>query len=210
MSQHYAQHKATRRRSMQSALAHRKAADKLLDALYDLQKKWNAAMDKLDADTSAALDTDYASLHKISELFESDEALKSGPHKRTLRQTMRAALSHRRLADEICDALEELHVTHNAFLAKLDAQGGTLTDTDWASTLGIVELKPDSKSSAAHKATLRQSLRAALAHRRLADEILDALLDIQKKMNASMAALDAGSVNGAHAANKVSEIDPDK
>ena len=205
------QHKASRRQSMRSALAHRRAADELLDSLHDLQKKWNASMAKLDADTAVALDTDYEASGKITDVFESDASALPAQHKSTIRKTMRSALAHRRLADEICDALEELHVAYNAILVKLDAQGGTLTDTDWVSSLGIQKMEIDkSEAGAQHKASLRKSARSALSHRRLADEFLDALVAAQDNMNQSLAALDAGNVNGAHAAFTLSELDPDK
>jgi len=203
------QHKATRRQSLRSALAHRRMADEILDSIADSQAKWNATMDKLDADTAAALDTDYEASGAITDLFEADESV-VGQHKVTLRETLRSALAHKRLADEIADAMEEAQTAYNAMLIKLDTQAGTLTDTDWVDTLGLEALGADGEGiEAQHKASLRKSLRSALAHKRLADEIMGALVALQVSINDSLAALDAGSVNGAHAGFKVSELDPD-
>lgn len=205
-----AQHKATRRGSLRSALAHRKLADEILDSINDSQVKFNATMDKLDADTAIALDTDYAATGSVTDVFEADDAETNAQHKATFRKSLRSALAHKRLADEICDALEEIQVAYNTMLIKLDAQAGTLADTDWVTTIGVDVVDSDGAGiNAQHKASLRKSLRSALAHRRLADEIMDAFSEIQGSMNASLAALDGGTVNGGHAGFKTSELNPD-
>lgn len=204
------QHKATKRQSLRSAMAHRKLADTILDSIAASQAQFNAAMDKLDADTSAALDTDYEASLAISTPVEFDGDGSNAQHKQSLRKSLRSALAHKKLADEIADALEEQQVAFNAFLVKLDAEGGTLTSTDFASSLGLDVIDADAEGSEAqHKRSFRETLRSALAHRSLANDIMDALSGLQTNMNNSLAALDAGSVNGAHAGFKVSELDPD-
>ena len=205
------QHKATRRKSLRSALSHRRLADEILDSITDAQSKFNATMDKLDADSAIALDTDYESSGAITDVFEADGAGTNAQHKRSLRESLRSALAHKKLADEICDALEEYSVAYNAMLVKLDAEAGTLDDTDYESTLAVTAIDPDAEGAdAQHKASFRKSLRSALAHRRLADEIIDAIVSLQSGMNASLALLDAGTVGGTdHADNKVTELDPD-
>jgi hypothetical protein len=203
------QHRATLRRSLQSALAHKRLANEILDSLADSQTQLNAALDKLDADTAGALDTDYEAALAITDVFEADGTGTGAQHRASLRASLQSALAHRRLADEICDAMEELQVAHNALMVKLDAQAGTLTETDFASTLGVEALTPDSTLAGQHKAPVRTTLRSALAHERLADEILDGIAAAQSALNASLALLDAGTVAGAHAALKVDVIDPD-
>jgi hypothetical protein len=204
------QHKATRRQTLRSALAHKSVADRLLDQLVSTQSKFNALMDKLDADDAATLDTDYVATLEITSLFEADEAALPGQHKADLRKALRSALAHKSLADEIADAMEEIQASFNALLAKLDAQAGVLADTDFADLLGVSPVDPDAAYlPAQHKVSLRKSLRSALAHKSLADELLDAVAGVQNAMNSSLAALDAGSVNGAHAGFKVAELDPE-
>jgi hypothetical protein len=204
------QHKATRRQSLRSALAHKSVADRLLAGLIQSQQSLNALMDKLDADDVATLDVDYVSSLAISSIFEADEAALPGQHKADLRKALRSALAHKRLADEIADAMEEFQAAFNAMLAKLDAQAGTLVDVDFASSLGVQAIDPDlAYLPAQHKATLRKALSSALAHKSLADDLLDAVAAVQAALNQSLVALDAGSVNGAHAGFKVVELDPD-
>ena len=111
---------------------------------------------------------------------------------------------------EIADALEEQQVAFNAMMIKLDAEAGTLASVDFVSSLGLEVIDADAEGSdAQHKRSFRETLRSALAHRKLANDIIDALSGLQSSMNDSLAALDAGSVNGAHAGFKVSELDPD-
>jgi len=204
------QHKATLRKSMRSAVSHRRLADEILDSLADVQAKWNATMDKLDVDTAAALDTDYAATGSISDVFEADGEGSGAQHKASLRKSLRSALKHKKLADEICDALEEMSVAYNTMLVKLDAQAGTLTETDWVSTLGLDVTDSDGEGSGAqHKQSFRKTLISAMSHRRLANEVLDAITGVQGAMNDSLAALDGGTVNGGHIGFKVSELDPD-
>jgi hypothetical protein len=191
-------------------MSHRRLADEILDSLADVQAKWNDTMDKLDADTAGALDTDYEAVGAITDVFEADGVGSDAQHKQSLRKSLRSALAHRKLADEIADALEEMSVGYNALLVKLDAEGGTLASTDFVADLGLEVMDADGEGSdAQHKASLRKSLRSALAHKRLADEIMDAMVGMQEAMNGSLAELDGGGVNGLHEQYKVSELDPD-
>lgn len=204
------QHKASRRKSLHSAMSHRRLANEILDSIADAQAKWNATMDKLDADTAGSLDTDYEASGKITDVFEADGEGEGAQHKQSLRKSMRSALSHKKLADELVDAMEEQQTAYNAMLVKLDAQSGTLSDTDWVSTLGLDPIDSDGEGhDAQHKQSLRKSLRSALSHKRLANEIMDAISGLQESMNGSLAVLDGGVTNGEHATFKVSELDPD-
>lgn len=205
-----AQHKATLRRSLRSALKHRRGADELLDGIKASQDAWNSAMDKLDADTAIALDTDYVATQAITSLFEADDVNLPAQHKSTLRKVLISSLSHRRLGNEIADSVEELQTAHNALMTKLDAEAGTLNDTDYESTLAVEVTDAEAQvAGAQHKASLRKSLRSALSHRRLADQIMDSIIGLQTAMNAALAEIDGGTVNGAMAQFKVTAIDPD-
>lgn len=206
-----AQHKATLRRSLRSALKHRRGADELLDGIKTTVDAWNAAMDKLDADAAGSLDTDYVSTTGITTLFEADDVDLPAQHKATLRRVLISSLSHRRLGNELADALEELQVMHNALMTKLDAEAGTLASTDFESTLAVeVTDAEEQVGGAQHKASLRRSLISALSHRRLANQIMDAITGLQTAANGALAQIDTGTINGQMAQFKVDAVDPDQ
>lgn len=204
------QNKASMRKKLRSALAHKKLADELLDSIADSQAKWNSTMDKLQADNPASLDTNYASTQSVTDVFEADGENMGAQHKASLRDSLRSALAHRKLADEICDSLEEFQVAFNAMLVKLDAEAGTLNDTDYLSLLQVAQMDALAEGSdAQHKASLRDSLRSALANKSLADVIVNAIEELQSSLNSELALLDSGAVAGS-SGNKVLElIDPD-
>ena len=202
--------RATLRRKTEVAFAHRRAANEVLDSIADTQAKWNAALAQLDADTAGALDADYSANHAISDSFEADDEQAGAAHKQTIRKALRSALSHKKLADEIADFIEEMQAAHNAAMAKLDADSPILGDVDYVSSLGLSVIDDDGEGSEAqHKTSLRKSLRSAMRNKRAADQIMDALKAMQESFNASMALLDAGTVAGAHAALQVAALDPD-
>lgn len=202
--------RASLRRKCEVAFSHRRAANEVLDSIADTQAKWNAAIAQLDADADGSLDTDYEDNHAISDLFEADDEQAGAQHKAILRKSLRSALSHRRLADEICDSIEEMQAAHNALMAKLDAEGGTLDDGDYEDSLALDVIDSDAEGEdAQHKASLRKSMRSAMRNKRAADQIMDALSEMQEQFNAALAQLDAGSINGAMAGFAVSELDPD-
>ena len=203
------QNKASMRKKLRSALAHKKAADKLLDSILDSQTKWNSAMDKLQADNPASLDVNYASTRSIADMFEADGEGSGAQHKASLRDSLHSALAHRHLADELCDALEEFQTAHNALMVKLDAEAGTLDDVTYASLLSVTPIDRDGEGSGAqHKASLRKSLRSAVANKSLADSMLDAIWELQTALNSELALLDTSVVAGS-SSRKVSVIDPD-
>lgn len=209
-----AQHKASKRVSLRSALRHKKLADSLLDSLVTTQIAFNALMDKIDADNSATLDVDYVSTQVLDNNFAPDAAGTGAQHAATFRRTLVVALSHNALADEILDAMEEVETTHNTLLAKLDAEAGVLNDVDYASTLGIVATDSDGAgSNAQHKASFRASLKSALSHSSLANDILDTIIGLQDAMNSALAALDGdagvGALLGLYTPFKVEVINPD-
>ena len=158
----------------------------------------------------AGLDVNYVSSGAITTLFQADEDKAGDQYKSTMRKVIQSALAHRKLANELLDSMEEIQVAYNALLTKLDAEAGTLNDANYVSTLAVTPIDADGIGSAAqHKATLRKSLRSALAHAALADSIIDAISDIQNSFNDALALIDAGTINGAMAVLKVVVLTPD-
>jgi hypothetical protein len=203
------QSKASMRKKLRSALAHKKAADKLLDSIVTSQTKWNSAMAKLQADNPASLDTNYTATQAITPKYEADGEGSDAQHKVSLRNTMRSALAHRKLADELCDALEEIQTAHNALMAKLDAEAGTLNDTNYVALIAVTPIDRDGEGSEAqHKVSLRKSLVSALANKSLADSILDSIWSLQTALNSELALLNTSVVAGS-SARVVSVIQPD-
>ena len=139
--------KTTKREKLRSAMSHKRAADAWLDALATSQAQWNSAMAKLDPDTAAALDADYVSTQSLSSLYEADGEEAGAAHKSSLRLTMRSAFAHKRLADEMADSMEEWQASYGAMLAKLDAEAGTLNDTNYVSLLAVDEIDRDQEGS---------------------------------------------------------------
>lgn len=159
---------------------------------------------------AAGLDTDYVATVSVSQLLSPDAEGTDAQHKASFRKSLQSALSHRRLANTILDSMSALQTNYNAMLAKLDAEAGTLDDTDYESTLAVTATDYDAAgSSAQHKASLRRSLESALAHRRLANAIADAMEEMEASFNGALAQLDTGTVSGQMAAFKVTAIDPD-
>jgi len=206
-----APHKRTLRQSLRSALSHKKLADELLDSLADSQSKFNSLVSQLDGTSKAAGNT-VTTAHLITDIFEADDEGSDAQHKSTLRKSLRSALSHKKLADEIADAMEELATAQNALSVKLDADLaiGVYTDVDYASTLTLAVLDPDAEGAdAQHKQSLRKSLKSALVHSRLADQILDAMADMQTQYNAALVVLDTAYAASAFSAISSTPIDPD-
>lgn len=155
------------------------------------------------------LDTDYEADCAIASILDPDAHL-SSQHHSSLRATLRSALAHRKMADEILDAIVEIQAAHNALMVKLDDEAGTLASTDFEADLAVSVMDADSEAlPAQHKAKIRRSLRSALANESLADEILDAISGLEESLNEALAKLDAGTIHGQMEALKVTEIQPD-
>ena len=188
-----AQHKASDNRSLRSALKHKRAADTLLNDISDLETNVAGAAAKVAADTNTTWDTDYAALWAVAET-EWDETGTDAQHKASLRRVMRSALSHKKLADEMVDAMEEAQVSMNAVLAQMDADAGTLSADGVYEAYRIASVDPDAEGSdAQHKASFRQSLRKALAHKNLADRIIDNMVAAQDAVNTMIDAIQAAN-----------------
>lgn len=178
------QHKASDRRTLRSALKHKVAADTVLDSMTEMQASVVDTSAKVAADTNTTWDTDYVATLGVS-IVDMDEK-SVGQHKSSMRRVLRSAMSHKRLADEIADTIEEAQVSLNAVLAKMDAGAGTLdaVDANW-DALAITNLidADGEGSEAQHKATLRRSIRGAVSHKDLGDRIIDGLAAIEADIN---------------------------
>ena len=156
--------------------------------------------------------------NQITELLDPEAQATEAQHKSTLRRSLRSALRHKALANEILDSLSELQATQNVLLVKLDTEAGTLNDTDYESTLGITVTDSDAATEgvAQHKASFRTTLRNALAHKNMADEVMDAITDLQGAYNSALVQLDVdagagtGALTGLYTPFKVSLIEPDE
>jgi len=177
------QHKASDQRSLRSALKHKRAADAWLNDTAELAANVAGAVIKIAADTDTSWDTDYVATWAVAETEWDDVGIEA-QHKASLRKVMRSSLAHKRLADEIVDALEEAQVSMNAVLAQMDADAGTLSNDATYEAFRIVAIDPDAVGiEAQHKASMRQSLRKALAHASLADSLIDDLVAQQAAVN---------------------------
>jgi hypothetical protein len=204
------QSKASLRRALRSALTHKAAADILIDSVKNAQTKINAALDKLDADSEVALDTNYAATCAIAAPLNADAAI-AEQDRSSLRRIMRSKLKSKKAADTLVDAIAALHSKFNSMLAKLDAEAGTLNDVNYVSTLAVSVLAPNAPTAAptANKASLRRKMEVAMSHRKLANSLLDGVVAAENALNAALAKLDAGTINGQMASLKVSVIDPE-
>jgi predicted DNA-binding ribbon-helix-helix protein len=208
------QHKASLRKSFQKAISHKNLANKILDDVLGIQTQLNAALDKIDADDTGSMDTDYANLVVTASEYD---AYYNAQNKADMRKILINRLSHKKLANEIIDSIEELQVAFNQLLAKIDNESGTLSSTNFVSTLSVDVIDVDAASSEAqHKAPFRKSLQKALSHKKLANELLDALAGAQTAFNNALAQLDidaaggTGALVGLYTPFKVTAISPDE
>lgn len=178
-----AQHKASKQRTLESAMKHRKGAEEWLRVVDELNEKIAEVKAKVAADADGTWDTDYVTTGGVTEL-DWDVALE-GQHRQPLRKIVIETMAHKKLGNLIADMLEEAQVTLNAVLTQMDADAGTLSDDATYEALRIANvIEPDAKGfGAQHDATLRQTMRSAISQRKLADELIDALKGIQDGLN---------------------------
>lgn len=177
-------HKSSNTRSLRSALRHKRAADTLLADLAELGTNITGAAAKVAADTNTTWDTDYVATWASAETDWDLEGTES-QHKASLRKVMISSLSHKRLANEMVDAMEEAQVSLNVVLAQMDADSGTLSIDSVYEAFRITDvIDPDAEGTEAqHKASFRKSLQKALAHSTLADSLIDDLVAAQTAVN---------------------------
>jgi hypothetical protein len=139
-----------------------------------------------------------------------DDFLPGGPSRTTLRELMRRTLATYKNADlavdQILNAIVQLQSNYSALLAKLDAQAGTLTSTDFVSQLSVGVLDPDAPIMGS---SIRQIFSVALAAKNAADKILDLIVSLQTNFNAALAMLDNGTFTQVMKQFKVASIDWD-
>jgi len=178
------QHKQSLKRTLRSALKHKRAADAILDSIANLTVEIIVAKDKVAADTNTTWDTDYEALASVSEVDFDKKGQEQ--HKATLRQVLRSSLAHKKLADEIADSIEEAQVSFNAVLVKMDSGAGTLDPDDavWGAFKILDKIENDKAGTdAQHKSPLRSSLEKAVSHKVLASFIVDGIFVIQSGIN---------------------------
>lgn len=155
------------------------------------------------------MDVNYVSSLKISAV-DFDANIPSSNVNRTYRQVMIASLAHKKLANLLADKLMNIQANYNLLLAKLDAEAGTLNDVNYEALLSIVSVDLDAVSHEQNKTAYRKVLRSVLHHKKLADEIVDALESLIANMNLALAQLDSdagiGALLGNYAPLKVNVI----
>ena len=135
------QHKATFRKALRSALAHRKLADEIIDSISEFQVALNALLVKLDAEAGTLNDGDYESSLVLS-LIDADAIGMDAQHKASLRKSLHSALADKHLADQLMDALIGMQEAFNAALPLIDA--GTINGS--MAALKVSVLDPESRS----------------------------------------------------------------
>ena len=185
-----AQHKASDLKTLESALRNKKAAAALLDELADLKTAAATVQAKVDADADGTWDTDYVAQ---ASLFDTDTILEA-QYKRSLREVLVNSLAHKKLANKVCDALEEASVSLAGVVAQMNADGGTLSDDATYEAYRITDLVgAEEVSGGQHKATDQQSMRSALSHKELADKIIADIKANQEAVNAIIDAVQAAN-----------------
>ena len=178
-----AQHKRSNRDTLRSALKHKVAADTILDSIDELAIKIVLVESKIAADANGTWDTDYEASHAVTEVDMDAKSI--GQHKRSIREVLKSSMSHKRLANEIADTIEEAQVSLNAVLVKMDAGAGTLdaVDANWDALAVVNLIDADAKSVGQHKRSLRETIRSAVSHKQLGDFIIDTLALLENGVN---------------------------
>lgn len=179
------QHKASRRRTVISALKHKNAANTMLDVIEGLTSAISTARAKIAADTNTTWDTDYVATAGVTAVdFDSNTV---GQHKASLRKILIDKLCHKALGDEMTDILEEAQVTHNLILAQMDADSGTLSADGVYEAFRITDvIDVDSErygKPGQHKRSFKKTLISALSHTRFGREIADEIAALQSEIN---------------------------
>ena len=202
-----AQHQRTLRESLRSAMKHKKAADDLLDSIVAMQSRFNTIMTTASADNLTNLagvgyDTEAAK----SNLLDPD-ADGEGQHKQSIRRVTISTLAHKALANDLLDSVEEMDLALTATATKLFGDLGGAISAGY-DLLKVTEDNGDeaAEGSAQSKASRRTIMKSAVAHSRLADQIIDALTEMQTNMNLMLDDLEANTGGFDYT---VSILDPD-
>jgi len=193
-----AQHKATLRTSLRSALSHKKLADDFLSDLVSIQTRMNDMAAQLETDgtiISAGFSTAYPSTSTLSVDAPGTDA----QHKASYRTSMRSALRNKGLADDLLDSLEEIDTAMDTAAIQLTADAGVAPAPGYANYKATVDDPLESAGDAPYKTSRRRTLEIALCHSTLSDNIVDAMSAIQTSWNAIMDLLEAGDGTGSGA-----------
>lgn len=134
-------YKVSMRKVMQSALAHRRLANELVDSLEEMQTAYTALLVKLNAESGTLNDKTYVSLLAVDVIPADDEGT-DAQHKTSLRTSLRSAMANAALADKVMDAMVDMQESFNAALALLD----TAAINGVTSALQVEVLDPDAEA----------------------------------------------------------------
>jgi hypothetical protein len=163
------------------------------------------------AAANSTISTDFVSTKTIAtaDLLNPDSESLPGQDKSLKRKVLRSVLTHRVLADILLDSIVALQTNANALMVKLDAQAGTLSATDFASTLSVDTIDDmASYHPAQDEAGVRTIMRSVMANKSLADQLLDCIIGMQEGLNGVLADLDAKNTL-ATAARETPTLDPE-
>lgn len=208
--------KSIRRGAWRRALSHNALADKSLDGLISIQSSVNAMIDKLSAVTPSTIPTDFADdkIGKIAEWgellpatvsYRPDNSSIGHGHRQGLKWALLHALYSQELTEEFLHLIDELQEAHDDLCDKLDAQSGTLSDTDFASSVGMTILNPEKKMPSRSRASFRTWLISTMSSYNMSNDFIDSVMACQKAINDIAAELDAGGVSMP---SKVSVLNP--
>lgn len=133
-----AQHKASLRTSMRSALRNKGLADDLLDSLDEMDAAMDAATTQLTADAGGAPAAGYVDYKATVDSTEASAG--EAPYKASRRRSLEVALSHSALSDEIVEAMQTMQTNWNAIMDLLEAGSGT-----GAGALAVTPIAPDAE-----------------------------------------------------------------
>ena len=187
-----AQHKASRRATLRSAMKHKFTADLLLDTMEELTSSIAAARAKIAADTNTTWDTDYAATAGVTAVDFDEKSI--GQHKASARKVIVDKMAHKRLGNEITDILEESQVTLNLILAQMDADGGTLSNDATYEAFRIADpITTGSVFQGPHKADFQKMMTVAVKHREFGKSIAEELAAVQSELNAMIDSIQAAN-----------------
>lgn len=213
--------KTIRRRAWRIAVAHNVIGDYTVDSLVKFQSKINEMIDALNGISDTAQMPTNFSDRKIGKIadwgsdfrptkYESPVTRKKTGHghRQTYMWAMLHALYDEHSTKRFFALIDKVQQTHDALCDKLDAQGGILADTDFASTLAIEPLDENAPTKSRSKASFKGWITSSLSSHQLADEFIDSIKGCEERLNAILEKLDAGTLEGEMPA-KLVVLDPE-
>ena len=208
--------RSIRRGAWRRALSHNALADKSLDGLIKIQSSINTIIDRVSAATPSTLPTDFSDdkigviaewgvLLPATVSYRPDNSSIGHGHRQGLQWALLHALYSQELTEEFTHLIDGLQKSHDDLCDKLDAQSGTLSDTDFASSVGIQMLNPEKKMPSRSRASFRTWLVSTMSSYNMSNDFIDSVMACQKAINDIAAELDAGGVSMP---SKVSVLDP--